>query len=1060
MPFFLAVRLSDPGRLLEDPDVAAPIEAAHENLIADTITGEDGIPLDRNMIAPEHSPDDSDEWLARPFIASFEAAVDALRAAVAIQRGARAGITGDLQQQLRGPRLQSAISVFSDAAYTPDARMKRCGSVWGGQIVCDRTTYEAVTATDDGLGRAFQWQDAPRGAAHVEGAMECLYDDPLTLTNAPFERAFTEEIRRWVRPRRQHRDQRRAAAQARLNTTLAAAGRGQPLTPLEHALQRAVEERRPSAADLCWPERPDVRNDLVGLALSGGGMRSAVFSLGVAQALARHGFLEDVDYISAVSGGGYTASSLASLWAEDLPYRDPTRLGAGPADFPYAYPRSPLTEDPATPHQLPTHGNESPALRHVRQNARFLVGPGDAPRTTLMAGTILFSVALLWALFLLPPITFAALLALGFRDLLHHFAIWQRLSFVIAGGSFVLTFVLLIAEAGLSRVTHRLVHTVAHAVLGVATLVTVMLVFGVFTSGAGFPGLWETWRRYFALSPIFLFALAILLADVASILSPGSRVRAPLNDIAAAFTRVSLAIASLLVMVLAVWGFDRLAYILPDEGQRKAVFGGVASVIGGIGSVTGLSTSKLLGKPQATSRLWTAGMVIGGYLLLGAGIVIGSWGLWRAEQRDAFWLFTLGFSITGAALVVLLVLAGRGRALLNWSSLHRLYSTMIERTWIIAARDATPPAGSPSPTWTRVWTRPDMTMAKLRASDSPPLPPYLLLCTTLNLPGSTGPKLLDRKGESFVIAPIVSGSALTRWELTEKQEQLDDMPLAQAAAISGAAVSPNMGEHTSTTVSVITTLLNIRLGRWLDNPRTTLLGWPASWLMSRPIVLYWKELLGRASRDDGHVYLSDGGHFENLGVYELFRRRCRYIIAVAADNGSLDEPFDLSNLGKALRLARVDFGVQVDLGPLAPLMHDPTTGAVRTFFAAGELTYPTSSPDGDAPGVFIFIKTGIVERDLTADVLDYWRDEHTAFPYDQTIDERFDQPQFESYRQLGYIAARQMCRAASDARGTAARFAAVRNTYARRIRRAEFTAAVPPGGNGHAPATPSGIGAF
>ena len=122
-----------------------------------------------------------------------------------------------------------------------------------------------------------------------------------------------------------------------------------------------------------------------------------------------------------------------------------------------------------------------------------------------------------------------------------------------------------------------------------------------------------------------------------------------------------------------------------------------------------------------------------------------------------------------------------------------------------------------------------------------------------------------------------------------------------------------------------------------------------------------------------------GGHFENLGLYELLRRRCKYIIAVSADVGPLSKRFDLGNIGNALRLARVDFGVEVELGEFKPLMHDPKTGYVKTYYAAGQLSYPCNGASEDDTGVLIFIKTGLCEDDLSLDIAEYWMDDHPAF---------------------------------------------------------------------------------
>jgi hypothetical protein len=51
----------------------------------------------------------------------------------------------------------------------------------------------------------------------------------------------------------------------------------------------------------------------IGLAISGGGIRSSTFALGVLQGLAKSGVLAEIDYISAVSGGGYISSWLTKL---------------------------------------------------------------------------------------------------------------------------------------------------------------------------------------------------------------------------------------------------------------------------------------------------------------------------------------------------------------------------------------------------------------------------------------------------------------------------------------------------------------------------------------------------------------------------------------------------------------------------------------------------------------------------------------------------------------------------------------------------------------------------
>ena len=133
--------------------------------------------------------------------------------------------------------------------------------------------------------------------------------------------------------------------------------------------------------------------------------------------------------------------------------------------------------------------------------------------------------------------------------------------------------------------------------------------------------------------------------------------------------------------------------------------------------------------------------------------------------------------------------------------------------------------------------------------------------------------------------------------------------LGSAITISGAAASPNMGYHSSPFVTFILTLLNVRLGAWLGNPgqagdRTFQLGYPESSV--RPII---DEALGLTNDKSPYVYLSDGGHFENLGLYEMVLRRCHFI--VISDAGQ-DPECSFADLGESVRKIRVDFGIPID----------------------------------------------------------------------------------------------------------------------------------------------------
>ncbi|MCP4665942.1 MAG: hypothetical protein GY849_06215 [Deltaproteobacteria bacterium] len=147
-----------------------------------------------------------------------------------------------------------------------------------------------------------------------------------------------------------------------------------------------------------------------------------------------------------------------------------------------------------------------------------------------------------------------------------------------------------------------------------------------------------------------------------------------------------------------------------------------------------------------------------------------------------------------------------------------------------------------------------------------------------------------------------------------------------------------------------------------------------------------------------HVHLSDGGHFENLGLYELIRRRCRYIIV--SDAGA-DPKWKFGDLGRAIEMARVDFGARVDLDT-RPLMPPGKNEASPLPFVLGKVTY-----NNGAFADLIYIKTAIT-KGLPEDVYAYCR-VNPSFPDETTIDQFFDERQFEAYRELGFQIGLQLC---------------------------------------------------
>ncbi|MBV9070135.1 MAG: patatin-like phospholipase family protein [Acidobacteria bacterium] len=295
----------------------------------------------------------------------------------------------------------------------------------------------------------------------------------------------------------------------------------------------------------------------------------------------------------------------------------------------------------------------------------------------------------------------------------------------------------------------------------------------------------------------------------------------------------------------------------------------------------------------------------------------------------------------------------------------------------------------------------------------PKRPPLHILNMALNLVAGDNLAWQERKAESFTVSPLHSGSAATdRLGFRDSAEYggAKGISLGTAMAISGAAVSPNMGYHSSAPVTFMMTLFNARLGWWLGNPGPK---GDATYRQKGPAFSLGpllSEAFARTNDDARYIFLSDGGHFENLGLYEMVRRRCRSIIVCDAAS---DPKYWFGELGNAVRKIRIDFGIPIDfeafcIGP------DPETPEKRreaAYCALGTIRYSCvriardevrdqdSDEDGRGDGHLIYIKPAVYS-DCSVDVVNYSR-AGKPFPQQTTVDQFFDETQFESYRELG-----------------------------------------------------------
>jgi len=274
--------------------------------------------------------------------------------------------------------------------------------------------------------------------------------------------------------------------------------------------------------------------------------------------------------------------------------------------------------------------------------------------------------------------------------------------------------------------------------------------------------------------------------------------------------------------------------------------------------------------------------------------------------------------------------------------------------------------------------------------------PLLLINTAINLGGEKDFEHQERMADSFTLSPLFCGCPRTGYRSTQEGYG-DNISLGTSFAISGAAVSPNMGYYSSPAVTALLTFFNLRLGAWMPNPSGT--KWKAAGPTNGWLHLF-REMLGRTSSSSPYVYLSDGGHFDNLGAYELIRRRCKFIIA--SDAGA-DPAGACHELAMNVRKASIDFGVTIDID-LSRLAIDPLSGFSKGRVALGEIHYPPLIAGEMAEiGYLIYIKMtmdGTEPPDLQS-----YKIRHSQFPHESTIDQFFSESQFESYRHLGYIVA-------------------------------------------------------
>jgi hypothetical protein len=361
---------------------------------------------------------------------------------------------------------------------------------------------------------------------------------------------------------------------------------------------------------------------------------------------------------------------------------------------------------------------------------------------------------------------------------------------------------------------------------------------------------------------------------------------------------------------------------------------------------------------------------------------------------------------------------------INRFSLHALNRNRLVRGYLGASRQNRAPdlfTGLDSRDNPRMWSLwPPQSGGKVDANCL-----FHVINITLNLVSTKRLAWQERKAESFTVTAKHCGSANLGFRpsedygdsLTVTGDQ-HGIALGTAMAISGAAASPNMGYASSPSLSILLSLFNVRLGWWLGNPGTAG-DKDDAYRREGPrfsVLPLLFETLGLTTDDRPYVYLSDGGHFENLGLYEMVRRRCRFIVVVDA---GCDATFSFDDLGNAVRKIFIDLGVRITFEGLDKLHNRPDPDIIKAagktgvpYHALGTIHYVEADGKAGAQpdcrdGCILYIKPAYHGANEAAGIRSYAMTSKT-FPHETTLDQFFTESQFESYRSLGLDMTRQI----------------------------------------------------
>jgi hypothetical protein len=369
--------------------------------------------------------------------------------------------------------------------------------------------------------------------------------------------------------------------------------------------------------------------------------------------------------------------------------------------------------------------------------------------------------------------------------------------------------------------------------------------------------------------------------------------------------RILGALLAITAIVGALWGLERAVPNLIGATHRHwgtvgslgAALAAVAAAVPGI-----IRFIPVLKEPKIRKIVLKVALFLAGFLVPLVAILL--FYVFRDLAKHDYWtMVAVAVTLSGVSIFLLNI---------NLTGPHRMYRDGLARTFIQTSESGTP----------------YVNLAEINPQDTAP---YHLINAALNVPTSLDPALKDRGCDFFLFSKGWIGSPAVGYHRTN-QWKANNAPvdLATAMAISGAAFSSYMGLGSKPTLVALLTILNVRLGFWINRP-----GASGSQIPGFTCLL--REMVGmQMSEKEEWLNLSDGGHIENLAIYELLRRRCKFVICV---DGEADPTFTFQGLMTLVRHAQIDFGVRID-PDLDDIRPDPKTGYSKCHFHVCRIHYP------------------------------------------------------------------------------------------------------------------------